>query len=342
MKSLFVWMGLLGMQGVLFADGTWTPRVWPDPLRALDTIKPETFPKTHQSWQVPDGPVVLHGDFFGDGRHLALVGTSVTTFAAGDKEGWKVVSNHEVDPAWTPAGKEHEDAAHYNIGAPTVPFVLKDLNGDEVPEVLVAFNNDGYQLGFAIAKKKGDGIEFLKVQSDHGEPDFRHDYLVLSSNNSGRKAWWGGFTYCRWKEGVPVPAAVWVDDARDPEILRWIVVRCQGEKGEKAFEVLMDEDGLWKVRSVTWTSGVEVSDSKEFATIRIETGPAGLESMNASRAADALVFELISGVTGAAWKADEVGGEGFDYAKESAKLKVEIEGNAEAKEFLKRRSPGPR
>ena len=104
----------------------------------------------------------------------------------------------------------------------------------------------------------------------------------------------------------------------------------------------MDEDGVWKVRSVTWTSGVEISDSREFATIRIETGPAGLEGMNSSLAADALVFELISGVTGAVWKAEEVVGEGFDYAKESAKLKVEIEGSDEAKEFLKRRPPGPR
>lgn len=295
---MLFWMGLLGMQGMLFADGAWTPRVWPDPLRALKSIKPEAIPKTPQSWQVPDGPVVLHGDFFGDGRHLALVGTSVTTLVAGGKEGWKVVSSHEVDPAWTPVGKEHEDAAHYNIGAPTMPFVLKDLNGDEVPEVLVAFNNDGYQRGYAIAKRKGNGIEFLTVQSDHGEPDFRHGYLVVSSNNFGRKAWWGGFSYYRWKEGVLVPAAVWVDDAQDPEVSRWIVVRCQGERGDRAFEVLMDEIDVWKVRSVRWTGGVEVTESKEFSTIRIDTGPAGLESMNSSHAADALVFELISGGDG--------------------------------------------
>ena len=342
MRALLGWMVILGVQGILLAEEGWVPRKWPDALQALESIQPETIPKTPQSLQVPDGPVVLHGDLFGDGRHLALVGRSDTTLLAGDKSGWKTVSSHEVDPAWTPAGKEHEDAAHYNIGAPTMPFVLKDLNGDEVPEVLVAFNNYGYQLGHAIAKKKGNGIEFLKVQSDHGEPEFRHGYLVLSSNNFGRKAWWGGFTYCRWKEGVPVPAAVWVGDAQDPEVSRWIVVRCQGEKGDRAFEVLMDKDGVWKVRSVTWTSGVEISDSREFATIRIETGPAGLEGMNSSLAADALVFELISGVTGAVWKAEEIEGEGFDYARESAKLKVEIEGSAEAKEFLKRRSPGPR
>ena len=330
------------MQGILLADEAEVIRKWPDALQELQSIKAESIPKTPQTLQVPDGPVVLHGDFFGDGRHLALVGRSDTTLLAGDKSGWQTVSSHEVDPAWTPAGKEHEDAAHYHIGAPTMPFVLKDLNGDEVPEVLVAFNNDGYQLGYAIAKKKGNGIEFLKVQSDHGEPEFRRGYLVLSSNNFGRKAWWGGFTYCRWKEGVPVPAAVWVDDAQDPEVSRWIVVRCQGEKGDRAFEVLMDEIDVWKVRSVKWTGGVEVTDSKEFATIRIETGPIGLESMNSSHAADALVFELISGVTGAVWKAEEIAAGGFDYAKESAKLKVEIEGSEEAKEFLKRRSPEPR
>jgi hypothetical protein len=342
MRALLGWMGLVGTQGILLADEAWVPRKWPDALQALESIQPEIIPKTPRSWQVPDGPVVLHGDLFGDGRHLALVGRSDTTLLAGDKSGWKVVSSHEVDPAWTPAGKEHEDAAHYHIGAPPMPFVLKDLNGDEVPEVLVAFNNDGYQRGYAIAKRKGNGIEFLKVQSDHGEPEFRHGYLVVSSNNSGRKAWWGGFSYYRWKEGVPIPAAVRVDDAQDPEVWRWIVVRCQEEKEDKAFEVLMDEDGAWKVRSVTWTSGVEVSDSKDFATIRIETGPAGLESMNSHHAAHALVFELISGVTGAACVGEEIEDEGFDYAKESAKLKVEIEDSAEARELLKRRSSGPR
>lgn len=42
------------------------------------------------------------------------------------------------------------------------------------------------------------------------------------------------------------------------------------------------------------------------------------------------------------WQAEETEDEEFDYAKESLKLKVEIEGSEEAKEFLKRRSPGPR
>jgi hypothetical protein len=342
MRALLGWTGLLGMQGILLAEEAWVPRKWPDALQALESIQPETIPKTPQTLQVPDGPVVLHGDLFGDGRHLALVGRSDTTLLAGDKSGWKTVSGHEVDPAWTPAGKEHEDAAHYNIGALTMPFVLKDLNGDEVPEVLVAFNNDGYQRGYAIAKKKGSGIEFLKVRSEQGEPEFRRGFLVVSSNNSGRKSWWGGWSYYRWEDGLVVPAAVWVQDGRDPEVSRWIVVRCQAEKGDRAFEVLMDEDGVWKVRSVTWTSGVEVSDSKEFATIRISVGPAQPENMKSDFAADALVFELIAGVTGALWKAEEIVGEGFNYAKESAKLKVEIEGSEEAKDFLKRRSPGPR
>lgn len=330
------------MLGILQAEEAWVPKKWADALQALESIQPETIPKTPQSLQVPDGPVVFHGDLFGDGRHLALVGRSDTTLLAGDKSGWKVVSRHDVVPAWVPAGKKPEDFGHYNIGAPAMPFVLKDLDGDEVAEMLVAFNNDGYQRGYAIAKKKGSGIEFLKVKSDHGEPEFRHGYLVVSSNNSGRKSWWGGWSYYRWESGLPAPSATWVEDGQDPEVSRWIVVRCQGEKGNRAFEVLMDEDGLWKIRSVTWTSGVEVSDSKEFATIRIEKGPAGLEGMNSSLAADALVFELISGVPGAVWKAEEIVGEGFDYAKESAKLKVEIAGSEEAKEFLKRRAPEPR
>lgn len=330
------------MQGILLADEAEVTREWPDALQALESIKPETIPKTAQSWQVPDGPVVLHGDLFGDGRHLALVGRSDTTLLSGGKSGWKVVSRHDVVPAWVPAGKVPEDFGHSNIGASTMPFVLKDLNGDDVPEVLVAFNNDGYQLGYAIAKKKGSGIEFLKVRSEQGEPEFRRGFLVVSSHNSGRKSWWGGWSYYRWKDGLPVPAAVWVQDGRDPEVSRWIVVRCRAEKRDRAFEVLMDEAGVWKVRSVTWTSGVEVSDSKDFATLRISAGPAQPENLKSDFAADALVFELISGVTGALWKADEIVGEGFDYAKESVKLKIEIEGSAEAREFLKRRSPGPR
>jgi hypothetical protein len=41
-------------------------------------------------------------------------------------------------------------------------------------------------------------------------------------------------------------------------------------------------------------------------------------------------------VTGAVWAADDVVGEDFGYAKESATMKVEIDGCVEAKEAVKR------
>jgi hypothetical protein len=332
-KAIVAWVAVLGIQGALAEEQT----EWQTPQQVLAAIGAGKAPGKPQVWHSPRGSVVPHGDLFGDGRHLALVGGGDTSWAVAKDGAWQVAGGLDVAPAWVPPGKTALEAGYDRSEPPPVPFVLKDLDGDRVPEVLVAFDNDGYRVGYVIARKEGQGIKLLDVRSERGEPEWIGGYLVLTTEDSGRKAWWSGDTYYQWRERMPEPVATWVADSTDPEKPRWISVRHAGAGTDRAFEITND-GGAWLVRSCRWEHGVETSEERDFGKIVITMDLADQEMDQASADAErALVFEMTTGIPGtvASMRSPVANDEGFDYAKAVAKLRVKVEGGDEAKEMLK-------
>lgn len=330
MKMLWRWWLALGLAGSASADDSVVTDNWPGALQVLKTIAAEQIPPKPVDWQSPDGPFVLHGDLFGDGRHLALVGTTRTTLALGTKSGWRILSSEEVFPLWAIRKFSH-------LTPPPTPFVLKDLDGDQVPEVLIAFNNDGCDAGCRIAKKSGEGMRLLSLRSERGEPEVEGGFTKVVSLTSGRKAWWSGTTYYQWRKGVPHPVATWIEDSsRDLEGVRLIALRYSGDEVSKAFEIEHENGVDWSVRSCVWKGGVETSDLKPFAKVRFIREPAGADEDSTFLAEMVLMFELSTGIKGTASILPKGNQEGFNLAKATEGLRVEVEGSGEAEKLLKR------
>jgi hypothetical protein len=333
-KAIVAGVAVLGICGA-FAEEKID---WQTPQQVLASIEVGKTPKKPRAWQSPRGSVVLHGDFFGDGRHLALVGGAGTSWAVVKDGEWEVAGELDVEPAWVPEGKFRSDERfirYYHCNPPEVPFVLKDLNGDNVPEVLVAFNY-GHRTGYTIARKEGQGIKLLDLYSTSGEPEWTGTYLVVTTWDSGRKAWGSEQTYYRWEEGVPVAVAAWQDDTRDPEKLRSVAVRHEADGKDQRFDLLQNEDGSWSVRRLDSKGDGETKAEEEFARIVVKVDPAHELDSDALRAEEAIIFELLTGIPATAMRNPYWGGESFDFGKSASWIQVTVEGGDEAKTLLKR------
>lgn len=285
-----------------------------------DALPPKPVP-----WTSPGGPIVLHGDLFKDGRHLALVASDGTTLALAGKNGWEIIDRWEILPAWVPAGEKAEDLGYEHSNPPEVPFVLKDLTGDGVPEALVAYENDGYDIGYRILKKKGEGAELLKIGSESGEPRFEGGFMVLCSQDAGRKAEGSIDTFYRWTNDAPVAAGSFGEECSDPDKVSLFAVRHLPDGTEQAFEIKGGE-GVLLVNSGQ-LEGFQLVDSRHFAVVR----EAGKEQAPGLFDVGALLFERITGVPAELCMEAE---NREDFKKAKAAMKLEIEGSEEAKKLL--------
>ena len=342
MKAIVVWVAVLGIQGALAeeqSEGQPEQPKWQTPQEVLAAVDAGKAPKKPQVWQSPRGPVVLHGDLFGDGRHLALVGTTGASWAVAKNGKWEVAGQLDVWPVWVPPGTAIDDERYseeHRCNAPEVPFVLKDLDGDRVPEVLITFNNDSHNTGYSIARKDGKGIKVMDLRSERGVPEWTGKFLVVTTSVSGRKCWGSDDTYFRWQQGVAVPVATWGEDTKDLDKFQILGVRHQAGGKDRDFELVQNEDGPWNVRSRDWKGAGETATWKDFAKIEVTEIRKSSEIPNSWKVEEALLFELITGISGAEMRSPLHDFERFDFAKESARFQVKIEGSDEAKKTLKR------
>lgn len=303
--------------------------------RVLSQLKADETPPKPIPWTSPEGPIVLHGDFFGDGRHLALVASDGTTLAQADKGQWRVLGSWEVLPAWVPAGEDPEELGYENVKPPEVPFVLRDLNDDGVPEILIAFENDGERIGYAIARKKGDALDLLDVSSASNEPRGMAGFLKIPAVLWNGKSWEPIDNFYRWPKDGALSEVGSFGKYSDPEKqgkAGIIAIRRLPEGVDQAFQI-REEDGVAKVRVGIWNGGFEIRDAADFATVRSVVPEGGTRDFLHTCA---LLFERMTGVPG------ELGvtrlqSEGFKKARPT--LKLEIEGSEEAKALLGENPP---
>ncbi len=343
MRSSFLTFLVLGLPILALAQESEDeePRKKPvPPLEVLANLKADEMPPEPLHWVSPQGVMVLHGDLFGDGRHLAVDGS---VLAVGGKKGWKVVSEWEgVLPAWVPADVKPEDAG-YHFTPPERPFVLKDVSGDKVPEILIAFSNDRWRQGYRIVKKKGEGAELLKVRSEQGEPRFDagSGFMVLCSADWGRKAWGSVDTFYCWAKGSPVEVGSYGNFCADSEHETVFVMRPLPNGTRQAFGIRLDEGKL--VVQTGKFGAFEIEDAKDYATVRDAGDKENLISYGTT-----LLFERVTGIPGEL-RFGASPQEGAPEARErklykeaKAAMKLEIEGTVEAKALLGGKKPEPK
>jgi len=295
-----------------------------DAVVSLLATVPKETPKVPEVRNLPES-LIFHGDLFGDGRHLALVAKGVETIAAEcDKMAWREIARWPVAPAWVAEGESREGKGYFRIFPPACPFVLKDLDGDRIPEVLIAFDDDGYKLSWRIVKKRSNAprLEVLDPIST-GEPACREGYLI-TYESTGRKAWGGGERYFRWSEGSPVFAAERFNDCWNPDRELTFYTRVLPDKSQEIFCVRFD-DG-WQISRCG--SRAEPRNEKPFVDVRFVARIPGAEWPR--EAEEAFLFQKLTGLD---WRLRISGAGELPQdllGKEFSKFRVAIHGEPEA------------
>jgi hypothetical protein len=330
--SLLLTVGLTAWSGIAIAKEDDPP----DAVASLLATVPKASPKVPEIRNLSKD-LIFHGDLFGDGRHLALVAQGGETIVAEyDKTAWREITRWPIAAVWVAEGEKKEDKGYFRIDPPSCPFVLKDLDGDRIPELLIAFDEDGYKVGYRIAKKRtnASGLELLAISST-GEPSFRGGYLI-THEETGRKAWGGGDRYFRWTKGSPVFVAESYNNCTNPDRELTFYTRVFPDKSEKTFCVRF-EDG-WQIRRCG--PRTEPGNEKPFVDVRFVARVPGAQWPR--EAEEAFLFQKLTGLD---WRLrtprsgevvpDQLG-------QEFAKFKPEVQGDADAvRLFNAMPSPAP-
>lgn len=163
-----------------------------------------------------DKGCTIWGNLFGDGRIFAVTSfrkpRGGTAYAEWQKDHWEFCNAWLVYPAWIAKGENKEDLGYNNVNPPPPEnsYKLMDVNGDGVPDLLIAFNNDGSSLGYAIAiyNKRSGTLKLLDEYSGRETPDFKAGYLITHEAGGG-KGWHWGDDFSMWNGGVLEWKASW-------------------------------------------------------------------------------------------------------------------------------------
>lgn len=171
---------------------------------------------------VPDcGRGVLWGDLFKTGRCFALVELAEQNAEDADASGvalaewvdggWQLRGLWNIPTVWRPEGWISSDDDYLPATPATQPFMLEDLSGDGVPEVVFAgvvakYFQENFVLRFDPKRKKLDMVGWAMAR-----PERREDYVVLYTS-SGRRAIWEEWEYCQWEGGALRPVASWHEE----------------------------------------------------------------------------------------------------------------------------------
>lgn len=329
--KILPWFVLFGL-GSAFADDVAPQRTHVSAESVLASVPAAPTPSTPQLLHVstPNRAVILHGDLFGDGRHLALVGSDNTTLAVHQGGNWKILQTEEVCPAWLSPGKTAFDEGYSRCKPAANPFTLADLDGDKVPELLVDIDFGVYNTGCRIARVEGKGVRFLNIVSAFKRPRIKEGLMLVVTEISGRKAWWGVATYYRWKDGTPIPVARWVDDHSNPLKWRRLAENIRPDGSSMSFEIREnpENDVEWLVSRCTWKTGVETENEQAFAKLTFSED--GMPVEHTDRI-DPVMFEVLTGISAAAFQPDHDAKE-FDLKN----VRVQVDGSEEARKVLKR------
>lgn len=267
---------------------------------ALQPIRPEGKSHPPQTSVLPGERFLLWGELFNDGHTWAIVETNSphgVAYLEWKKDHWQFREAWDVNDCWLPEGVAAKDREYYHITPPKQPFKLKDVNGDGVPELLIACDNGGYKVSYSIAvsQSKPVGIKVLDVFSSSGEPDLSAGYLI-THDDSGRKSWWGQNLYYKWIDGAPVHFVTWTDgneaESDDGPTMFTIETTAASPRGKQCYRILRDEE----------QGTVILRDEKPFAVIHFKWKTGDLHQKDVLEMSAAKELYFFEKLTGLSWK----------------------------------------
>ncbi len=188
----------------------------------LGGIVPDKDSKSPPKAVIKDGQAILYGDLFKTHDIYALVqipGPPVekgsapqgcAALAQWQDGAWQLRGLWKIPVTWRPEGWQSTDADPLPDIPATQAFTLEDLNGDGVPEVIIAgavaeYYQDLYLLRFSAQDKT---LHLLATTRDLPVKTGR--YLVLYDKSPGHPIW-GVWKYYQWSGDTLTPVAFWHD-----------------------------------------------------------------------------------------------------------------------------------
>ncbi|MFC5454081.1 hypothetical protein [Prosthecobacter fluviatilis] len=296
------------------------------------------------SFTTSKGCYVLHGDLFGSGQRFALmelqVDPSFEMLATEEKVvglawlnagRWELCALIDVAPVWRPKGWKKSDDDYLPVTPAEHPFELEDLSGDGVPEVILAAYVDKYFQEYFMFRWNAKTKSLACVADSMAKPVGQGSYVILHSN-SGRRAIWGEWSFCRWNGDRLIEKASWHEEVpyNPPEEPFMIAKRVNSDGTTVEFE-------LKDLESDSYTDSVYriTRQEKPFAKVTFKWSrtlqavaadgyyPPGEEA--------AYLFEKLTGLPRKLYP-------GLEYQKRIKSLeksvKIHVEGEQEAREML--------
>lgn len=163
------------------------------------------------------GRGLLWGDLFKTGGCFALVElaeqndedpeASGVAFAEWAGGAWQLRGLWDIPTIWRPAGWKNSD--DYLPATPaTQPFSLEDFSGDGTPEVLFAGGVWKYFQENILLRFIPQTKQLRLVAWAMARPEKVEEYVVLYTD-SGRRAIWSQWQFCKWSGHELKPVASW-------------------------------------------------------------------------------------------------------------------------------------
>jgi hypothetical protein len=270
---------------------------------SLAEIRPQAKAKP-KSIITKDKYFILYGNLFKTGTCFALCEMVLqaendeprmgylVALAEWTKSKWQIRGLWNIPVVWRPKGWKQNERIHDDylpVTPATEPFELKDLNGDGVPEVIVAGEVNKYFQEFYLLRFVPETHGLALLESSMGRPEHVGKYVRLYSN-SGRRAIFEEYAFMRWSGDKLILKASWHDETPyngiAPSFEEAEVADNDGTV--KKYRITDAEDGTYSV----------TKNEKPYASLSIAWNKPPNEQMgeNTDEIEKAWLFEKITGL----------------------------------------------
>lgn len=266
-------------------------------VSTLSAVGPQEM-KSPRTISTPDGRRLLLGDLFQNHQICALVelpfqdeetGIGVG-FAIWNGKSWEPRNLFKIAPVWRPEGWKKADDEYMPITPATSPFWMMKVTPDKPPLAVLVGAVWKYWQEHYLAKYDSASRKLILISEDK-DPTPVDGYLRLYGN-SGHRATFEDWTFCRWTGEKLIPKGYWYDGVDESEVISEYRARSYDDQGRKIAEYLITQEGDER-NQVTYsiTSGT----GKIFANVRV--APNKNSDANAiNTAAAAYLFERLTGL----------------------------------------------
>jgi hypothetical protein len=249
---------------------------------------------------------VLYGDLFKTGGCFALyetslkeegemTGRSASMALAEWVEGkWELRGAWRLPVLWLEKGRkwDGEDGGQYFPVEPAhEPFVLRELSGDAVPEVVVAGEVSKYFQTRYLMCYRPESHGLALVADSMGMPERAGKYVRLYTN-SGHRSIWEEWSFSEWEGGKLVEKVSWHAEAPyndiDPPFREAVLL---GGKSPVTFRVTEEDSEV-----VNADAYVVTRNGQPFARVVVMAKPGEQDLVNGGTAEDAWFFEKLTGL----------------------------------------------